>query len=97
MILLVIIDGVSLLFLPLVVVPCPLCVYLLQDNFGVLNNELKGELNSYVKNKIVDSYAILYQVLISRLVLETIGFIISTAIQELNIKLTILRVECREV
>ena len=72
-------------------------MYLLQDNFGVLNNELKGELNSYVKNKIYDSYVILYQVLVSRLVLETIRFIISTAIQELNIKLTILRVECHEV
>ena len=70
---------------------------LLQDNFGVLNNELKGELNSYVKNKIYDSYVTLYQVLVSRLVLETIGFIISTAIQELNIKLTILRVECHKV
>ena len=97
MILLVIIDVVSLLFLPLVVVPCPLCVYLLQDNFGVLNNELKGELNSYIKNTIFDSYVILYQVLVSRLLFETIAFIISTAIQELNIKLTILRVECREV
>ena len=59
MILLVIIDVVSLLFLPLVVVPCPLCVCLLQDNFGVLNNKLKGEFNSYIKNKIFDSYVIL--------------------------------------
>ena len=70
---------------------------LLQNNFGVLNNELQGDLNSYVENKMFDSYGILYQVLVSRLVLETVGFIISTAIQELNIKLTILRVECREV
>jgi hypothetical protein len=53
-------------------VPYPLFVCLLQNNFGVLNNELQGDLNSYVENKMFDGYGILYQALVSKLLLKTI-------------------------
>ena len=41
--------------------------HLLQSNFEVLNNELQGDLNSYVENKMFDSYGIFYEALVSKL------------------------------
>ena len=54
-------------------VPYPLFLCLLQNNFGILNNELQGDLNSCVENRMFDSYGILYQVLVSKLLLEIVG------------------------
>jgi len=88
---------INMIKLVIIDVPYPLFVCLLQNNFGVLNNELQGDLNSYVENKMFDGYGILYQALVSKLLLKTIEWVISTASQELNMKLIILTAECYDV